>query len=48
MSLNLGAGQDRLTLGDGTNTGSVTKAETIIGGSGKETIRREGPPAAEN
>ncbi len=37
-SIDLGAGNDTLTLGDFTNTGSMTNVETLIGGAGNDTI----------
>ena len=37
-SIDLGSGSDKLTLGDFTNTGSVTNVETLIGGTGADTI----------
>ena len=53
MSVDLGAGSDKLTLGAFANTGTVTNVETVAGGSGADTItlasggfRRFGRPRA--
>ncbi len=37
-SIDLGAGNDTLTLGDFTNTGSVTNVETLVGGASNDTV----------
>ena len=37
-SVDLGAGADTLTLANGTNTATVANVETIIGGTGDDTI----------
>ena len=37
-SIDLGAGNDTLTLANGTNSATVANTETIIGGSGNDTI----------
>ncbi len=36
--IDLGAGSDKLTLGDFANSGSVSNVETLIGGVGADTI----------
>ncbi len=37
-SVDLGAGQDTLTLANGTNTLTVANTETVIGGTGDDTV----------
>ena len=37
-TIDLGAGSDKLTLGNVTNTGSLANTETIIGGTSNDTI----------
>jgi Ca2+-binding RTX toxin-like protein len=37
-SVDLGAGNDRLTLANGSNSATVANTETIIGGTGNDTI----------
>ena len=37
-SIDLGGGSDTLTLANGTNTATVANIETIIGGTGADTI----------
>ena len=39
MSVDLGAGADKLTLADGGNTATVCNLETLIGGSGADVIQ---------
>ena len=38
MSIDLGGGKSKLTLGDFTNTGTVNNIDTLIGGTGADTI----------
>ena len=38
MTIDLGAGADKLTLGNFTNTGTITNVETVIGGTVADTI----------
>ncbi len=38
MSVDLGAGANKLTLADGGNTGTVGNVETLIGGTGADAI----------
>ena len=38
MSVDLGAGKSTLTLANATNTGTVNNVETLIGGTGADTI----------
>ena len=37
MSIDLGSGANTLTLGNGTNTGTVKNVGTLIGGTGTDT-----------
>ncbi len=37
-AIDLGSGNDKLTLADATNTGSISNVETLIGGTGADTI----------
>ena len=37
-SIDLGAGNDTLTLANGTNSASVSNTETVTGGSGNDSI----------
>ena len=38
MSVDLGTGNNKLTLGNFANTGSVSNINTLIGGTGADTI----------
>ena len=38
MSVDLGAGNNRLTLAGGGNTGTVSNVNTLVGGTGADTI----------
>ncbi len=38
MSIDLGAGSNKLTLGNFANTGTVTNVNTLVGGTGADTI----------
>ena len=38
MRVDLGAGTDKLTLANVANTGTVTNVETMVGGTGADTI----------
>ena len=37
-AIDLGAGSDKLTLGNFANEGSVTNVETLTGGTGDDTV----------
>ena len=38
MSVDLGGGKSKLTLANGANTGTVSNVDTLIGGTGTDTI----------
>src|SRR5205823_2790194 len=38
MSVDLGAGADKLTLANGGNTGTLNNVETVVGGSGADAV----------
>ena len=46
-SVDLGGGSDTLTLANATNSGSVANTETVVGGSGNDTIVLTGTVASQ-